>query len=436
MNIEVNQALPLNRNAFQQSSLNQNTLRKLREQSASNPCPIPGAREIVWNEAENIMRKDGFEKLALVKDSTLSGIVAEYSPANAQRIYKELCTDALGDDGASALEEFHTFCLLTDENKDAYNIYQQILFARCKAAYEWGDAYWENHKQYIDVGGMLHRENPGLFNINAEKIRTDFADTMDAFSKKLREDHESGAISEEEYQNRQKKLNEAYDLYAYDCGNRGMLDYYYVQAYYGTDVFSSWEGSLNDIKTRYERGDFGFEEGVYEERVAAWSAAFDAWAGGPSKPGSPPGSELVSLAEMVGNEPLGFEMETKLFREDMRKLYANAKAHLLSGGAASDLTDDILNEGLLIATAADRRFFRSKEYGEMKVALDRQSRSVINKEKTQSQDKKEWEELYAGFAKTVNSLSMGETLRSMLLYYFEFAAARLPILYKGNFLPG
>jgi hypothetical protein len=207
MKIEINQALPLNRDAFRQSALNQNTLRKLREQSDSKPCQIPGANEIIWNEAEDVTRKDGFEKLesVLVKDSTLSGISAEYSSANAWRIYTELCTDALGDDGASALEEFHAFRLLTDENKDTNNIYIDILFNRCEYVYLWGDAYWENHKAYIDVGGMLHRENPGLFNINADKIRADFADTMDAFAKKLREDHESGAISEEEYQNRQSK---------------------------------------------------------------------------------------------------------------------------------------------------------------------------------------------------------------------------------------
>jgi hypothetical protein len=56
--------------------------------------------------------------------------------------------------------------------------------------------------------------------------------------------------------------------------------------------------------------------------------------------------------------------------------------------------------------------------------------------KTQSQYKKEWEDLYERFAKRVDSdTSLGNTLKHILLEYFSVAAVRLPAIFRGGFLP-
>jgi hypothetical protein len=428
---------------LQQSNLHPSTLQKLRNSlqhaDAGAGADPYGAGKIVWNEAEQVMNKDGFAKLALEKDTTLSGITAEFS---AWDVMYNMYADATGNSEADMEREISVVSHLTEENADEYNVYIDILGNRCMYAYMWEDPWTaptiDGGARSADIiGGTTRRDDPDKFYPYAEEIRTIFADSIDAFVKKLQEDYASGAISEEMYKDRQNKINEAYDKFAYIYGNYGQTDYYYMNAHYGTDVFSAWETSLNDIKARYERGDFGFEEGVYEERVAAWSAAFDKWADKETKSFSRSPAALTSIASaaMFGGDP--YQKDLELYWEDTRKLYENAKNHLLAGKAAQDLTDDILNRGLAFASAGDRRFFYSDEYLEMIADVDRQSRTVKDRSKTQSQDKKEWDDLYERFARRVKSnTSLGETMRNILLQYFDLAATRLPQIYKGNFLPG
>jgi hypothetical protein len=432
MKTDANLILPLQWDALQQSALHQSTLRKLQERlQQQNTAPIAGADQIIWGEAEQTMRKDGFAKLALEKDTTLSGISAEFSASVALgKTYTGIAENA-GESDISLDFYAGSLLTLTDVDKDLYNAQMAVTAALN------GESYMYLRDSAIGtircVDDMTYREDPNKFYPNAEEIRSIFADSIDESIKKLREDYDNGAISEDEYKDRQNKINEAYDKFAYKYGNYGLTNYYYMQVNYGTDVFSAWEDSLNDIKTRYERGDFGFGEGVYEERLAAWSAAFDEWADKEVKTFMPTAVMGIAAREFSG----GTTGETELYREDMRKLYENAKAHLLAGNAAQDLTDDILNKGLSYATAADRRFFFSDEYAEMIADIHEQAGLGTNKSKTQSQDKEEWENLYERLAMQVKSdSSLSETLRNMLLRYFDFATVRLPQIFKGNFLSG
>jgi hypothetical protein len=434
MKIDSNLVLPLNPNGLQQSTLHQSTLRKLqtglRQPNAAGTDPY-GARKIVWNEAEQLMNKDGFAKLALEKDATLSGITAEFSAWAARYSMYE---DATGNSEADMEREISVVSHLTEENADEYNIYKGILTNRCEYVYVWGQ-----RPEPIDVNDMqrLFKEEPGRFYPHAEEIRATFAESMDEFIKKLREDYASGAIGEEAYKDRQSKINEAYDKFAHKYGNYGLTDYYYMKAHYETDVFSAWEASLNDIKLRYERGDFGFAKGVYEERVAAWSVAFDKWADKETANLSHNPTRLTSIAlsPMFGGDPC--QEETDHYWNDFKKLYTNAKAHLLAGGASRELTDDILNKDLTFAAAADRRFFFSDEFMDMDQAVDHLANTFEGRNaKTHSQYEREWGDLYEDFARRVKSdIPLGETLRNILLQYFDLAASRLPSIFRGGFLP-
>jgi hypothetical protein len=434
MKIDINHALPLNTNTVQQSAVHQSTVRKLQERlQQADAAPIAGSDQIIWDEAEQTMRKDGFAKLALEKDTTLSGISAEFS---ASAVRYNMYMAATGNSEADMEREISVVSALTEENADEYNIYTDILWNRCG----YNEGFWDLNEPKYFLGAeeaLAARQNdPGSLYPRAAEVRTAFADSIDAFVKKLQEDYASGAIDKEEYLSRQDKINEAYDKGAYRYGNYGMTNMHYMQGVYGLDGFSAWEGSLNDIKARYERGDFGFGEGVYEERLAAWSAAFDKWAD----------EEVKSMARINGvmgiavrdfAETHATDDAERVFSEDMRKLYENAKAHLLAGNSAQSLTDDILNAGLSFASAGDRRFLFSDEHTEMHIAVFRQSKTTTDKSKTQSQDKEEWEDLYRRFAMRVESdTSLSETLKNIFLEYFGFAAVRLPQIFKGNFLSG
>lgn len=432
MKIDINHALPLNANTVQQNALHQNILQKLQSRlPQANVVPIAGADQIIWDEAEQTMHKDGFAKLALEKDTTLSGISAEFSASAALgKTYTGIAESAVESDISLDLS-VGSLLTFTDVDKDLYNAQMAVTAALNGESYMY---MWDSTLgKPRCVDDMTYREDPNKFYPNAEEIRSIFADSIDKSIKKLREDYDSGVISEDAYKDRQNKINEAYDKFAYKYGNYGLTDYYYMQVNYGTDVFSAWEDSLNDIKARHERGDFGFGEGIYEERLVAWSAAFDEWADKEVKTFMPAAVMNIAAREFPGGTTEGLA----LYREDMRKLYENAKAHLLAGNAAQDLTDDILNEGLAYATVADRRFFFSDEYAEMIADIHEQTGIGTNKSKTQSQDKKEWEDLYKRFAMRVESnTSLSETLKNMFLEYFDFAAVRLPQIFKGNFLSG
>ncbi|MDR1135709.1 MAG: hypothetical protein LBL49_05975 [Clostridiales Family XIII bacterium] len=410
------------------NTLHQSTLQKLQKQlQQTGANTVVGADKIIWDETEQVMRKDGFEKLPLVKDSTLSGINAEFCVEAVREMYK----DFTGKDLASDMYKgFFSFPFLaTEESRNTYNIYSMAIVNRCKNIYQ-GEGLIP--LDYL-VNRTLYREEPAERFPHAEEIRTNFANSIDEFVKKLQEDRASGAISEETYKVRQNMINETYDKFAYEYGNFGMTDYYYMKVSRGTDVFSAWEDSLNDIKMRYERGDFGFEEGVYEKHLAAWSTAFDEWAVNDARAFNP--TMLMGIATPYF--PGEAEKDAAVYRKDLLKLYENAKEHLLQGNTAYSLTDDILNKGLVFTNAADRRFFYSDQYNEILTELDRQLRSSsYDRYKTQSQDKKEWEDLYERFALQIKSkVSLSETLRNALLQYFDFASIRLPQFFKGNFIP-
>jgi hypothetical protein len=394
-------------------------------------APIADADQIIWNEAEQLMRKDGFAKPALEKDATLSGISAEFSASAALGKTYTGIAESAGESGISPDLFAGSLLSLADVDKDLYNARMAVTAALNGESYMYLRDTALGTVRLVD--DMTYRKDPNRFYPNAEEIRSIFADSIDESIKRLREDCDNGAISDDEYKDRQNRINEAYDKFAYKYGNCGLTDYYCMQVNYGTDVFSAWGDSLNDIRARYERGDFGFGEGVYEERLAAWGAAFDEQADKEVKTFMPAAVMSIAAPEFPG----GTTEETGLYREDMRKLYENAKTHLLTGKAAKDLTDDILNAGLNLAAAADRRFFFSDEYAEMIADIHGQAGIGTDKSKTQSQDREEWENLYERLAMRVKSdSSLGETLRNMLLQYFDFAAVRLPQMFKGNFLSG
>jgi hypothetical protein len=207
-----------------------------------------------------------------------------------------------------------------------------------------------------------------------------------------------------------------------------------MRGVHGLDAFSAWETSLTDIKTRYERGDFGFGEGVYEERLAAWSAAFDKWADREVEYIRADGVMGIVVRDFVKARGSLDETE-RFFRDDLRKLYANAKAHLLAGNSAQSLTDDILNTGLTFASAGDRRFLFSDVLSEMHVAVFRQSHDINYNNKTQSQYKEEWTDLYERFATRVKSEpTLSETLKNIFLEYVDFASVHLPQVFVSKFI--
>jgi hypothetical protein len=429
MNIEINRAWPLNPNAAGQGAPHDTPLRNLQaglQQTGAHPAA--GADQTVWDETEQAMNRDGFAKPALVRDATLSGISAEFSLSGGK-----LYTGIAGSDGESDASlqlsgPTLTYANITMAEKNIYNAQMAVTAALRGEAYMY---MWDDQVMTMRcVDDMTYREDPDKYYPHAEEVRAAFDGLIDEYVKKLREDQAGGALSEDEYNERQNRINEAYDRFAYKYGNYGLTDYYYMRANYGKDVFSAWEDSLNEIKTRYERGDFGSGEGVYEERVAAWGNAFDKWADAEAESLSHGPSRLASTALAPGFGEVPCRGEAELYWNDMRKLYENAKTHLLAGNTAEDLTDDVLNESLSLATAADRRFFYSDEYADM-------LRAVSDLANISSKDESEWENLYERFAGRIGSdTSIGNALKHILLEYFSIAAARLPAIFSGSLRPG
>jgi hypothetical protein len=266
----------------------------------------------------------------------------------------------------------------------------------------------------------INADDNSIHFLNPEEVRNTFFGYYESYLNELNDMKANGKIDESEYHNRLQGLGKAYDrlLYRY--------------AFQDAPTFEMFEMCLNDIKTRFSNGDFGKGPEVFEERLAAWNTAFDRMIAGTQ--------EAARLK--IGGLAAGFYGE--YFKDDQSRMTAssqflsdietslnNAREHLLAGGSADRITDDILNKGCLYTTEDDRRFLFSEEFKEMQKALDHTLTLYIRTPINLEQDKKGIEDTCANLIERIKlNAKIGDTLKTTLIQRLSFAAEFLPMIFK------
>ncbi|MDR1572245.1 MAG: hypothetical protein LBS32_06950 [Clostridiales Family XIII bacterium] len=276
----------------------------------------------------------------------------------------------------------------------------------------------------------------------SERKDAAFRNTYDTLLRELREARACSEIEDDEYQMRQEALNAIYSKFAFSNIYASGSD----AASFWDGVFGTWEKWLNDVNTRQANGDFGEGDEFYngmllklDDRIDASSASF---------------TSARQLKGKLGNLVEGFYSYDTMIREkagedgdilanalvrNFAVMLHNAKQHILSGGSAASLTDSMLDQGCEPGTAASFRFIYGEEFERMRreVFMKNVESSHPAPDKTQEDNRKEWEDLYMSLKERVEKNGdIGDLLKNMLIHRFNFAAVNVWLSYRVNFPKG